>query len=70
MTYEPTEVVHAIFDQATTRNRWTMQARMLREFVEHFGQRTEQLEMHSENGRVSFTSYTEMIKDGRGMHRI
>lgn len=67
LTYESVEVMHALFDKSRASNCWTIQSRVLREFIEHFGPRTEQLEMHSDNGRATFTSYTEKIMDGKGM---
>ncbi|KAI9820263.1 MAG: hypothetical protein M1827_005885 [Pycnora praestabilis] len=57
--------MHALFDKDTANNRWAIQSRVLREFVEHFGPKTEQLDIYSENGRATFTSYTEKIMDGK-----
>ncbi|KAI9845388.1 MAG: hypothetical protein M1838_001743 [Thelocarpon superellum] len=65
LTYESTEVMHALFDRETAANRWKVSSRMLKEFTEHFGPKTEQLDIYSENGRVTFTSYTEKIMDGK-----
>lgn len=66
LTYESTEVMHALFDKSVATNRWSISARVLKEFVEHFGPRTEQLDFYSENGKATFTSYTEKIMDGKG----
>jgi cell cycle checkpoint control protein RAD9A len=59
-------VVHAIFDKKRTQNTWGIQSKLLREFIEYFGPRTEQLDIFAENGRATFTSYTEKITDGKG----
>jgi hypothetical protein len=34
--------------------------------VEYFGPKTDQLDWYFENGKVTFTSYTEKIQAGRG----
>ena len=47
-------------------NRWTIGADALKTFVEYFGVGTEQLDFWVENGRVTFTSYTEKVMNGRG----
>jgi cell cycle checkpoint control protein RAD9A len=60
------EVAHAIFDKKRAQNTWSIQSKLLREFTEYFGPRTEQLDIFSENGRATFTSYTEKITDGKG----
>ncbi|KZF22748.1 DNA repair protein rad9 [Xylona heveae TC161] len=65
LTYEPAEAMHALFDDNAVVNRWQIQSRLLREFIDYFGPKTEQLDMYKENGRVTFTSYTEKITDGK-----
>ncbi|KAI9700757.1 MAG: hypothetical protein M1836_002126 [Candelina mexicana] len=57
--------MHARFDKPNANNRWTIHSRVLREFIEHFGPRTEQLDVCSDNGRATFTSYTEKIMEGK-----
>lgn len=59
--------MHALFDKTVAKNTWSISANVLRDFVEYFGLRTEQLDIYSENGRVTFTSYTERIMEGKGM---
>lgn len=58
--------MHALFNKDTARNKWRISANVLRSFIEHFGSATEQLDLYSENGRVTLTSYTEKIMNGRG----
>jgi cell cycle checkpoint control protein RAD9A len=61
--------MHAVFTAEHAKNRWAISSKTLREFVEHFGPRTEQLDIYSEDGRVTFTSYTEKITAGNGKHQ-
>lgn len=58
--------MHALFNKDTAKNKWKIGASVLRSFIEHFGSATEQLDLYSENGRVTLTSYTEKIMNGRG----
>lgn len=58
--------MHAQFIKENANNVWAISSKTLREFVEHFGPGTEQLDIYSEDGRVSFTSYTEKIVSGSG----
>ena len=65
LTYESVEVMHALFDRNIANNRWKIQSGCLREFIEYFGPKTEQLDIYSEDGRVTFMSFTEKITDGK-----
>lgn len=58
--------MHALFVKETAKNVWSISSKILREFVEHFGPGTEQLDIYSEDGRVSLTSYTEKVMSGSG----
>ena len=69
LIYESTEIMHALFDKNAAKNRWTISASVLRSFGEHFGPKTEQLDIYSEGERAMFTSYTEKIMDGKGLTR-
>ena len=60
--------MHALFNKNATKNMWTIGASTLRSFAEYFGANTEQLDISSEGGRATFTSYTEKIMNGRGLH--
>ena len=40
---------------------------MLRTFIEYFGAGTELLDIYSEEGRVTFTSYTEKVMNDMGL---
>ncbi|KAF6233759.1 hypothetical protein HO173_007971 [Letharia columbiana] len=65
LTYESVEVMHALFNKSAAKNTWTIGASTLRSFAEYFGTKTEQLDISSEGGRATFTSYTEKIMNGR-----
>lgn len=62
-------MMHALFNKGSAKNRWTISASVLRSFIEYFGPTTEQLDLYSENGRATLTSYTEKIMNGRGALR-
>ncbi|KAF2687023.1 DNA repair protein Rad9 [Lentithecium fluviatile CBS 122367] len=68
LTYEAVDVMHALFDRNMAKNRWSMRAGGLREYVEYFGTRTEMLDIFSGeegDGRVVFKSFTEKISNGK-----
>ena len=66
--YETGEILHATFDQMGSTNHWTVASRTLRDVVEYFGPKTDQLDWYYQNGKVTFTSYTEKIQSGKGRH--
>ena len=65
LTYEATEVVHALFDRNTANNRWTTSALFLKEFSEHFGPKAEQLDIYLEDEKVTFLSFTDKIVNSK-----
>jgi cell cycle checkpoint control protein RAD9A len=67
LTFESVAPMHALFVKESANNSWSISSKTLREFIEHFGPGTEQLDIYSEDGRVSFTSYTEKIMSGNGL---
>lgn len=66
LTFESVASMHALFSPDMVGSTWAISSRILREFVEHFGPKTEQLDIYSEDGRATFTSYTEKIMSGNG----
>lgn len=70
LTYESAEVMHALFDKAAASQGWRISARVLREYVEFFGPKTEQLDMIAQEGKAIFTSFTEKISDGKGTYLV
>ena len=66
LTYESVESMHALFDRNRATNQWKIQARLLREYVEYFAPKTEQLDIYPEEGRCTLLSFTEKIMRGKG----
>lgn len=65
LTYEAAEVMHALFDKTAATQGWRISARVMREYVEYFGPKTEQLDICASDGKAIFTSFTEKIQDGK-----
>ncbi|PVI07398.1 hypothetical protein DM02DRAFT_608944 [Periconia macrospinosa] len=66
LTYEAVDVMHALFDRNAANNRWSMQSGTIKEYIEHFGTRTEMLDIFAgDDRRAVFKSYTEKISNGR-----
>jgi len=65
LTYEAAEVMHALFDKTAASQGWRISSRVMREYVEYFGPKTEQLDLCASDGKVIFTSFTEKIQDGK-----
>ncbi|EXJ81031.1 hypothetical protein A1O3_07319 [Capronia epimyces CBS 606.96] len=63
--YESAEILHAAFDRVGSTNYWSVSSRTLRDVVEYFGPKTDQLDWYFQNGKVTFTSYTEKIQSGK-----
>lgn len=70
LTFESAPAQHAIFKREEARNQWSISSRTLREFVEHFGPKTEMLDICSQGGKTSFTSYREKVMSGNGTYQI
>ncbi|KAL7268797.1 hypothetical protein RUND412_008568 [Rhizina undulata] len=65
LTYEEVEVMHAIFDKELAPHRWKIRSRLMKDYMDHFGNKTEQLDISSARQRVVLTSYTEKVASGR-----
>jgi cell cycle checkpoint control protein RAD9A len=65
LTYEPVEIMYALFDRTAATQGWKISARTLREYIEFFGPKTEQLDILASDGKAVFTSFTEKIQDGK-----
>ncbi|KAK6388050.1 hypothetical protein LTR65_008216 [Meristemomyces frigidus] len=65
LTYESVEVMHALFDRTAASQGWRISSRVLREYIEFFGNKTEQLDLLAQDGKAIFTSFTEKIQDGK-----
>ena len=60
--------MHALFDKSAAPNGWKISSRILREYIEYFGSKTEQLDMLAKEGKAIFTSFTEKVMDGKGTY--
>jgi cell cycle checkpoint control protein RAD9A len=65
LTYEEVDVMHAIFTRASQPHHWRLSSTLLKEFMEHFAPKAEQLDISTANGRAAFTSFTEKLIDGK-----
>ncbi|KAI7190434.1 Rad9-domain-containing protein [Hortaea werneckii] len=65
LTYESVEVMHALFDRTSATQGWRISSRVLREYIEFFGPKTEQLDLVAENDKAVFTSFTEKATNGK-----
>lgn len=54
-----------MFDKATAPNSWRITSRLLREYIEFFSPKTEQLDFLAKDGKAIFTSFTEKVMDGK-----
>jgi cell cycle checkpoint control protein RAD9A len=62
--------MHALFDKTTAIQGWRILSRVLREYIEYFGPKTEQLDFLAQDGKAVLTSFTEKIQDGKGMPHL
>lgn len=58
--------MHALFDRTAATQGWRISSRTMREYIEYFGPRTEQLDLVAQDGKMVFVSFTEKISDGKG----
>lgn len=65
---ERTSSEYTLFEKSTAPNKFKIQPRLLKVYMEHFGPRAEHLDILSEEGMAFFTSFTERIADGNGMY--
>ena len=66
LVYESVEIMHALFDKTSASQGWKISSRILREYIEFFGPKTEQLDLLAQDGKAIFTSFTEKVSDGKG----
>jgi len=61
--------MHALFDKRAAGYDWQISAKVMKEYIEFFGTKTEQLDMlNGGQGKAIFTSFTEKIVDGKGIN--
>ncbi|RPA75894.1 hypothetical protein BJ508DRAFT_417901 [Ascobolus immersus RN42] len=64
LTYEDAERIYVKFDRETAANHWQIESGMLKEYLEHFGPKADQLDISVEGDRAIFTSFTEKLVSG------
>ncbi|KAK6333291.1 hypothetical protein TWF718_011110 [Orbilia javanica] len=65
LQYEEADIIHASFLKEWGVNKWAIRAGELKKWMEHFGPKTEHLEIAADDDeRVNFTSYTLKVIDG------
>ncbi|KAK6538877.1 hypothetical protein TWF694_010435 [Orbilia ellipsospora] len=64
LQYEEADIMRATFRKEWAVNKWTIRAGELKKWMEHFGPKTEHLQISPEEKTVNFTSYTEKVIDG------
>ena len=70
LTYEAVEVTRALFSRNAAKNLWKINAVTLKSFTEYFGANIENLNISSEGGRATFTSFTEKVMNGKGITTV
>ncbi|KAF3207130.1 hypothetical protein TWF679_008480 [Orbilia oligospora] len=71
LQYEEADIIHASFLKEWAVNKWAIRAGELKKWMEHFGPKTEHLEIAADDEeRVNFTSYTLKIIDGARKYPI
>ena len=61
LTYEAADVMHALFDRTSSLNRWSIRAVFLRENLDYFSPKVEQLDIFRDNEKMTFLSFTDKI---------
>jgi cell cycle checkpoint control protein RAD9A len=61
LTYESADVMHALFDRASSVNRWNIRAMFLKENLDYFSPKVEQLDIFREADKMTFISFTDKI---------
>jgi cell cycle checkpoint control protein RAD9A len=61
LTYESIEGIHALFDKGSASSEWTIRSGFLREFTDFFSPKAEQLDIHCEEGKVTFLGFTDKV---------
>ncbi|KTW30303.1 hypothetical protein T552_00778 [Pneumocystis carinii B80] len=59
ITYEQCQTMHALCNKSLCKNRWKIHSRILKEYLDHFSARAEELTLMSQNDKLLLTSFTE-----------
>ena len=68
LTYEDEQSMHAVFDPRKCQNRWVISAKLLKDYMDHFIAKTEELAMSAAQSKLILTAFTEGLtyNTGRG----
>jgi cell cycle checkpoint control protein RAD9A len=61
LTYEAVDIMHALFDKQSAVNQWSINSSFLREHLDFFSPKVEQLDICYERDRITFLSYTNKV---------
>ena len=66
LTYEDEQSMHAVFDSRKCLNRWVISAKLLKEYMDHFIAKTEELAMSAGPSKLVLTAFTEGLTYNTG----
>jgi cell cycle checkpoint control protein RAD9A len=59
--------MHAIFDRSPSMNYWSIKSSFLKENLDFFSPKVEQLDIHHEDDKMTFLSFTnKVVTDKKG----
>ena len=61
LTYEAADVMHALFDRSASVNKWAIRASFLKENLDYFSPKVEQLDIFHNDEKMTFLSFTEKV---------
>ncbi|KAG5438934.1 hypothetical protein PCANB_002264 [Pneumocystis canis] len=67
ITYEQFQIMHALYDKSSCRNTWKINSRILKEHLDHFSTRAEELTLMIQNDKLLLTSFAEGLIHDKGI---
>jgi cell cycle checkpoint control protein RAD9A len=61
LTYEAVKLSYPLFDRQNSANRWTIKSSFLRENLDFFSPRVEQLDIFCSQDKMTFISFTNKV---------
>ncbi|KAG5513971.1 hypothetical protein PMAC_000593 [Pneumocystis sp. 'macacae'] len=61
ITYEQSQAMYAVCDKSSCKNKWRINSRIFKEYLDHFSTRAEELTLMIQNDKLLLTSFTEGI---------
>ncbi|CCG84241.1 protein of unknown function [Taphrina deformans PYCC 5710] len=65
LQYETTTTMHAVVDRTMNHNRFSMPARALKDVMDHFAPRAEEVTLAMDEGNLLLTSFTEGVSSDK-----